>query len=84
MHSVGKVQVVFSTNEKPQNGKPVERDKTKILMTNSLTLSRAEIVELYDLRWQIELFFKEPKSTLGLGHYGFRNSRPSRLGWSAA
>lgn len=71
VHSVGKVQVVFSTKEKPQNGKPIERDKTKILMTNDLTSSTATIVELYDLRWQIELFFKELKSTLGLGQYGF-------------
>jgi hypothetical protein len=69
VHSVGKVQVVFSTKEKPRNGKRIERDKTKILMTNDLTLSVKEIVELYDLRWQIELFFKELKSTLGLGHY---------------
>lgn len=71
VHSVGKVQVVFSTKEKPKNGKPIERDKTKILMTNDLTLSMAEIIELYDLRWQIELFFKELKSTLGLHHYRF-------------
>jgi hypothetical protein len=72
VHNVGKVQVVFSTKEKPQNGKPIERDKTKILMTNNLKLSMAEIVELYDLRWQIELFFKELKSTLGFYQYQFR------------
>jgi hypothetical protein len=59
VHSVGKVQVVFSTKEKPQNGRPIERDKTKILMTNDLTLSTAEIVELYDLRWQIEVYQPE-------------------------
>jgi hypothetical protein len=73
VHSVGVVQVVFSTKEKPRNGKRIERDKTKILMTNDLGLSLAEIVELYDLRWQIELFFKEVKSTLGLGHYRAAN-----------
>jgi len=32
--------------------KPVEIQK--VLMTNDLTLSAAQIVELYDLRWQIE------------------------------
>jgi hypothetical protein len=71
VHNVGKVQVVFSTKDKPQNGKPIDRQKTKILMTNNLKLSTAEIVELYDLRWQIELFFKELKSTLGFHQYGF-------------
>lgn len=71
VHNVGKVQVVFSTKDKPQNGKPIDRKKTKILMTNNLKLSMAEIVELYDLRWQIELFFKELKSTLGFHQYGF-------------
>jgi hypothetical protein len=71
VHNVGKVQVVFSTKDKPQNGKPIDRQKTKILMSNNLKLSTAEIVELYDLRWQIELFFKELKSTLGFHHYDF-------------
>jgi hypothetical protein len=72
VHNVGQVQVVFSTKEKPTNGKPIERGKTKILLTNNLKLSLAEIVELYDLRWQIELFFKELKSTLGFHQYGFQ------------
>lgn len=71
--NVGQVQVVFSTKEKPKSGKRVERDKTKVLLTNDLKLSAAEIVELYDLRWQVELFFKELKSTLGFHQYGFRN-----------
>jgi len=71
VHNVGKVQVVFSTKEKPKNGKLLDRKKTKILMTNNLKLSVAEIVELYDLRWQIELFFKELKSTLGFHQYRF-------------
>jgi SRSO17 transposase len=70
VQSVGEVQVVFSTMITPKAGKPVEIQK--VLMTNDLTLSAAEIVELYDLRWQIELFFKELKSTLGFHHYRFR------------
>jgi len=70
LHSVGEVQVVFSTMLEPKRGKRVEIQK--VLMTNDLTLSAAEIVELYDLRWQIELFFKELKSTLGFHQYRFR------------
>jgi hypothetical protein len=29
------------------------------------------VLELYSLRWQIELFFKELKSTLGFSQYSF-------------
>lgn len=70
VHSVGEVQIVFSAKEKPQQGKPVQVAKT--LMTNDCRRSAAEVVELYTLRWQIELFFKELKSTLGLHQYRFR------------
>jgi len=70
VHSVGEVQLVFSTNEKPVRGKKVMPQK--ILMSNDLERSAAELVELYSLRWQIELFFKELKSTLGFHQYRFR------------
>jgi hypothetical protein len=70
VHSVGEVQLVFSTRTKPSNHQPVEVQK--ILMTNDLRLSAQQIVELYGLRWQIELFFKELKSTLGFHQYRFR------------
>ena len=69
VHSVGRVRLVFSTRTRPQ-GRTVEVHK--VLMTNDQTLSVAKIVELYDLRWQIELFFKELKSTLGMHQYRFR------------
>ncbi len=71
VHKVGDVHLVFSTMLKPQTGKRVVVQK--ILMTNDLRRSVAEIVELYALRWQIELFFKELKSTLGLHQYRFRD-----------
>jgi len=70
VQSVGDVQLVFSTTIEPKPGKPVAVQK--ILMTNDLSLSAAMIVELYDLRWQIELFFKELKSTLGFHQYHFQ------------
>ena len=70
VHSVGRVRLVFSTKTRPQRGRTV--DVQKILMTNDQTRAVAKIVELYDLRWQIELFFKELKSTLGFHHYRFR------------
>jgi hypothetical protein len=70
VHSVGEVRLVFSTKKKPCAGQPVEVQK--ILMTNDLSLTARQIVELYGLRWQIELFFKELKSTLGFHQYRFR------------
>jgi hypothetical protein len=71
VRSVGCVQLVFSTM-KPNLIKATP-DDVKILMTNAVTMSVSEVIELYSLRWQIELFFKELKSTLGLAQYGFQS-----------
>jgi len=71
VHSVGEAQVVFSSNEPPKRGQPVR--VAKILLTNDGRRSVAETVELYTLRWQIELFFKELKGTLGFHQYRFRS-----------
>ncbi|HEV2663920.1 MAG TPA: transposase [Blastocatellia bacterium] len=70
VRSVGRVQLIFSTM-KP-NLKAATPDDVKILMTNALHLSVREVIELYSLRWQIELFFKELKSTLGFDQYSFQ------------
>jgi len=70
VHSVGMVRLVFSTTKAPAKGQRV--DVQKILMTNDETISLQDVIELYQLRWQIELFFKELKSTLGLHHYRFQ------------
>jgi len=70
VHNVGDVLLVFSTKEQPQVGQTVSVQK--VLISNGVGLSAAEVVELYDLRWQIELFFKELKSTLGFAQYRFR------------
>jgi Transposase DDE domain len=67
VHSVGVVRLVFSTTKAPLKDQGV--DVQKILMTDDLTLSLQDVIELYQLRWQIELFFKELKSTLGLSRY---------------
>jgi len=67
---VGRVQLIFSTM-KPDLKKATP-DDVKILMTNALDLSVSEVIEMYSLRWQIELFFKELKSTLGFAQYSFQ------------
>jgi hypothetical protein len=69
VHSVGTVRLFFSTTKAPAQGQRV--DVQKILMTNDEKLSLRDVIEIYQLRWQIELFFKELKSTLGLHHYRF-------------
>jgi len=70
VRSVGRVQLVFSTR-KPDL-KSATPDDVKILMTNALHLSLTDVIELYSLRWQIELFFKELKSTFGFSQYSFQ------------
>lgn len=70
---VGRVLLVFSTM-KP-NLAQATPDDVKILMTNALHLSMSEVIELYSVRWQIELFFKELKSTLGFAQYSFQDFR---------
>ncbi len=67
VHSVGTVMLVFSST-KPIKGK-AKRESTKLLMTNATHLSGRQVVELYAMRWQIELFFKELKSALGMHQY---------------
>jgi len=57
---VGLVQLVFSTRKSPRETGKIEAEK--ILMTADLKLSTRMIVELYTLRWQIELFFKRNES----------------------
>jgi hypothetical protein len=70
VHSVGEVVLAFSTRQAPEAGKPVA--VPKVLMSSDRQRGAAGAVEIYDLRWQIELFFKELKRTLGLAHYRLR------------
>jgi len=70
VHSVGETLLVFSTKEKPELGKPIRVQK--VLMTDDVSLCATQVVQWYDWRWQIELFFKELKSTLGFAQYRFQ------------
>ncbi len=69
VHNVGDVLLVFSTKDQPKANEAVRVQK--VLMASDPTWGAAEVVELYDLRWQIELFFKELKGTFGLAQYRF-------------
>ncbi len=70
VHSVGTVQIVASCLEKPSADQPIPL--AKVLITNDMKLKTQEILALYSLRWQIELFFKELKSSLGMHQYRFQ------------
>lgn len=72
VHSVGEVRLVFSTRKSKLTKSDATADHVKILMTRDARLSVHDVVELYSLRWQIELFFRELKSTLGFHQYQFR------------
>jgi IS4 transposase len=67
VHSVGLVVLLFSKTSKPRPGEKVSSDK--LLLSNALQASAEQLTLWYSLRWQIELFFKECKSVLGLGQY---------------
>ena len=67
---LGSVGIVYSW--KTPSFRPRRDNRTasfKVLLTNGLSLTAAQIVEYYELRWQIELWFRELKSDLGLADY---------------
>jgi hypothetical protein len=71
VYHVGTARVLFSTMQPVPAGQPVVVQK--VLLTSDLRRRVADLIELYDLRWQIELFFKECKQTLGLARYRMRD-----------
>ena len=60
---MGDVQIVFS--RKADDAKSL----MKYIATDMLSLTTHQILTIYSYRWQIELFFKELKSYLGLSDY---------------
>jgi hypothetical protein len=81
VHNVGETLVVFSTNEQPSAGRKAAAKK--ILLTNLLHWDAARVVAAYAARWQIEVFFKELKSELGLSNYRVRTFQEVQ-GWVQA
>ncbi len=55
-----------------------------IFTTLPKQVSAAQVLEIYRLRWQIELEFKRLKSLIALGHLKSMTRRPPELdaGWS--
>ena len=60
---IGRVRMVLSK-------RPGERWKTTVaIVTNETGLGAREVVSIYELRWNIEVLFKELEVDLGLGDY---------------
>jgi hypothetical protein len=78
VHNVGTVGVVFSTTQEPKAGRPAPVQK--VLLTNRDGWSAERVVAAYAARWQIELFFREMKSELGMSDYRVRDFREVE-GW---
>jgi hypothetical protein len=81
VHNVGAVRVVFSTNERPKAGPKVQAKK--VLLSNLLDWDAQRLVSAYAARWQIEVFFREMKSDLGLSNYRVRDFQEVE-GWVQA
>ena len=67
---LGEAQVVYSWKTPVYTPRPrMDQRQFVALVTNDLRMSAKRVVELYELRWQIEVFFREMKGQLGLTDY---------------
>lgn len=80
VHNLGEVALLFSTQTEPTTLGGVKVQKA--LISNAVTASTEELLRWYSLRWQIELFFKECKSELGMCQYKLGTGPFQRVvGW---
>jgi len=78
-NSVRKAKQNFSKKQKKINSETLEYHKYIILITSiKKEIPADKILELYRLRWQIELAFKQLKSIFGLGHLPKKDPEASR------
>ena len=64
---LGEIRVVYSWKQNKQV--KTNSESYKILLCSDTYFSDRKIVELYALRWQIEIYFRELKSEIGLCDY---------------
>jgi len=67
IHNVGEVALLFSTKNDPTASGGVKVQK--VLISNAVSATTEQLLAWFALRWQIELFFKEMKSELGMCQY---------------
>jgi Transposase DDE domain len=66
VHNVGEVALLFSRQTQPTPGDVTVQ---KVLISNAVAATTEELHRWYSLRWQIEQFFREMKSELGMCQY---------------
>ena len=67
--SIAKAKKEMSKKQRKVNQKTLELHRYVIVMTSlPEEITAGEVLELYRLRWQVELAFKKLKSIFGLGH----------------
>lgn len=66
--SLGNVLVTYSRKQKKKKGKK-QGETYRVFVSNDRTLTAKDIIEYYELRWQIELFFRELKSVIGFDKF---------------
>jgi len=64
LNQLGKVRFVVSRNEKREY---------VFLVTDHLRLPMVQVIRRYDIRWDIECYFRDAKQHLGLGEYQMRS-----------
>jgi IS4 transposase len=67
---LGDILVTFSWKKR---NRKYDKRLLKVLLCSNPHMSTEEILELYALRWQIEIFFRELKSDLGLSGFSGRS-----------
>jgi hypothetical protein len=82
VHNVGTVALLFSTQTDPTTPGGVRVQK--VLISDAVGAGTEELLHWYSLRWQVELFFREMKSELGLCQYKLATGPFRRVeGWVA-
>jgi hypothetical protein len=65
---LGDVLVTYSRKKRTRkSGNNTE--SYRVFVSNNVSLSAADVVEYYEIRWQIELFFRELKSIIGFDDF---------------
>jgi hypothetical protein len=81
IHNIGCVALLFSSQQDP-NQSPNGVKVQKVLVSNAVAATTEDLLRWYSLRWQVELFFREMKSELGMCQYKLTTGPFQRVvGW---